>query len=190
VDDAQNIIVKQAVEGKYQWLLLIEHDTIPPADAFIRFNQYMRDEKIPVVSGLYYARSRPSEPLVFRGRGNSFYGDWQPGDMVWCDGVPTGMLLIHCSILRAMWDESPEYSVRGTITRRVFETPRNVWIDPTTHQFNSESGTSDLAWCDRVMKGGFFEKAGWKEYQEKEYPFCVDTNIFCKHIDPDGQQYP
>ncbi len=170
--------------------LFIEHDTCPPPDALIRLNAYMREEKVPVVSGLYYTRTRPSEPLVFRGRGNSVYTDWQMGDLVWCDGVPTGMLLVHMSILRAMWDESPEYAVRGQITRRVFDTPRAQWYDPQYHQYNSVSGTSDLNWCDRVIKGKYLEKAGWPEYAAKEFPFLVDTGIFCTHIDQEGIKYP
>ena len=190
VDDAQNLIVKAAIEKDFEWLLLIEHDVILPADALLRLNYYMQEEKTPVVSGLYYTRSHPSEPLVYRGRGTSFYSDWEMGDKVWCDGVPTGILLIHCGLLRVMWDESPEYMVGNDLTRRVFNTPRNIWFDPDSNQFNTYTGTSDLAWCDRVMKDGIFEKAGWTEYVDKKYPFLVDTKIFCKHINPDGQQFP
>jgi hypothetical protein len=189
VDDAQNMIVKHLVEGDFEWLLLIEHDTCPPPDAFIKFNQYMREEKIPVVSGLYYTRSRPSEPLVYRGRGTGAYTDFKIGDMVWCDGVPTGCLLIHGGILREMWKEAPEYMLRGQITRRVFDTPRMIYTDPMSGTF-AQSGTSDLDWCTRVMKGNYFEKAGWTKYQNMEYPFLVDTSIFCRHINPDGEAFP
>ncbi len=190
VDDAQNIIVKAAIDGDFEWLLLVEHDTILPPDAFVRFNQYMREETTPVVSGLYYSRSRPSEPLVFRGRGTSVYTDWEMDDLVWCDGVPTGCLLIHCGILREMWADSEEYKIGDTTTRRVFDTPRHLFFDPESNLYNVTTGTSDLGWCTRVMEGGYFEKAGWAEYQDKEWPFLVDTNIFCRHIDIDGTQFP
>jgi hypothetical protein len=40
------------------------------------------------------------------------------------------------------------------------------------------------------MEGGYFKKAGWHDFEGKKYPFLIDTNIFCKHIDPDGTQYP
>ena len=33
VADAQNLIVRAAVEGDFEWLLLLEHDTMPPPDA-------------------------------------------------------------------------------------------------------------------------------------------------------------
>ena len=190
VADAQNLIVKVAVEGDFEWLLLIEHDNVLPPDAFVRFNRYMREEKVPIVSGLYYTKSVPSEPLVFRGRGNSYYDKFKIGDLVWCDGVPTGCLLIHVGILREMWKESPEYMAGDTKTRRVFETPRKLWFDPEMGQYNSTTGTSDLDWCTRVMEGRYFEKAGWREYQRKKYPFLVDTNIFCKHITMDGEMFP
>lgn len=192
VADAQNLIVRAAIEGKFEWLLFIEHDTCPPPDAFIRFNEYMRKKEIPVVSGLYYSRSRPSEPLVYRGRGNSFYDKWTQGDLVWCDGVPTGMLLVHTSLLRAMWGDSPEYAVRGEVTRRVFDAEQSAWYDPETNQYNTQSGTTDLAWCERVMRGDYLTKAGWGDFakQNPEYPFLIDTNIFCVHIDQDGTRYP
>jgi len=108
VADAQNLIAREAIDKDFEWLLLYEHDVLPPSDAFVRLNQYMVEEKVPLVSGLYFSRSRPAEPLIFRGRGTSYYADWKLGDRVYCDGVPTGFLLIHCAILRLMWDESPE----------------------------------------------------------------------------------
>jgi hypothetical protein len=190
VADAQNLIVKKAIEGDFEWLLLWEHDVIPQPDAIIRLNEYILAEDTPVVSGLYYTRSRPAEPLVFRGRGTSYFGKWEMGDKVWCDGVPTGFLLIHMGILRAMWEESPEYRARDTITRRIFETPRETNFDQERNQNNMMSGTSDLHWCNRVMKEKFFEKAGWTDHQRKRYPFLVDTNIFCRHIENSGEQFP
>lgn len=194
VDDAQNLIVKECIEKDFQWLLLWEHDVLPPPDACFRIDKYMSKGDIPVVSGLYYTRNRPSEPLVYRGRGTGTYTNWKHGDLVWCDGIPTGFLLIHRSILQAMWDESPEYMVRAQVTRRVFETPRKMWFDPQTNQFSAVSGTSDLAWCTRVMEGDYFHKAGWGEFLENlddpKNPFLVDTSLFCKHINPDGQIFP
>lgn len=191
VADAQNMIVKAAIEGNFEWLILYEHDVIPPVNAFLRLNEYMMREDTPVVSGLYFNRARPSYPLVFRGRGNGVYTDWEIGDLVWCDGVPTGLLLIHMGILREMWKDSEEYECYGTKTRRVFMTPNHSWFNPDNPgEFLTTSGTSDLNWCERVMKGGYFGKAGWHDYEGKEHPFLVDTQIFCKHINPDGEQFP
>jgi len=190
VADAQNLIVKRAIEKDFEWLLLWEHDVIAPGDALLRLNQYIRDEDTPVVSGLYYTRAEPSEPLIFRGRGTSVYTDFKRGELVWASGVPTGFLLIHMGILREMWKESPEYQIKGTVTRRVFDTPQRVYFVEEANQFNTFSGTSDLEWCNRVIQGEYFKKAGWSKYQRKKYPFLVDTNLFCFHINIDGSKFP
>lgn len=203
VADAQNLIVKIALERDFEWCLFWEHDTIAPPDALIRLNEYIKSEEVPVVSGLYYTRSRPSEPIVFRGRGTSTYTDWEeapgiakPGmDKIWVDGVPTGFLLVHCGILREMWKESEEYTVHypggnTRMTRRVFNSPRELWLDPNTGDKFTLEGTSDLQWCTRVMEGGYFKKAGWDKYQDMEFPFLIDAGIYCKHINSDGEQFP
>jgi hypothetical protein len=189
--DAQNLIVQEAIKGEYEWLILIEDDNVLPPDAFMKWNKYMQERTVPVVSGLYFSKSNPSEPLIFRGRGTSVYWDWKFGDKVWCDGVPTGSLLIHMSILKAMYEESPTYVIPGMgQARRVFDMPQKVWTDGQGH-FNTLVGTTDLQWCTRVMKDGIFKKAGWPEYSRKKYPFLVDTSLFVKHIDRNtGEQFP
>jgi hypothetical protein len=191
VADAQNLIVKDAIEKDMEWLFLLEHDVVIPPDTFVRLNRYMREATAPVVSGLYFSRAQPSEPMVFRGRGNSFFDGWRMGDVVECDGVPTGCLLIHMGVLRLMWAESEEYTVSGVKTRRVFNTPRDGWLNPETGQYNFTATTSDLDWCDRVMRGDYLRRAGWLcDERRGRWPFLVDTNIFCWHINPDGRLFP
>lgn len=192
VDDAQNLICAEAIRNDYEWLLLYEHDMLPAPDSLVRLADYMKRGDVPVISGLYFTRSLPSEPLIYRGRGTLAFEDFDIGDKVWCDGVPTGFLLIHMSLIRALWEDSEEYAIGTQVTRRIFETPAKGWFDPEAGQFKTHTGTSDLEWCTRIMGGGYFEKAGWPEYQEKEYPFLVDTNIPCGHINNtmNGEIYP
>lgn len=190
VADAENLIAKAVVENDMQWLLFWEHDNIPSNNALLQINEYMIDGSVPVVGGLYFTKSVPGEPLVYRGTGTGYYNDWKLGDKVWVSGLPFGFTLIHGSIIKAMWQESPEYVVSGQVTRRVFEAPSDSWIDPEKGAFMSSAGTSDLAWCKRVVEGEFFTKAGWPKYQKMKYPFLVDTNIFVRHIDNNGVQYP
>jgi hypothetical protein len=195
VADAQNIIVRQCVQGVFEWLFLLEHDVVVPDNMLVMLDTYMHDAKIPILSGLYYSRSRPSRPLAFRGRGTGVYDDWKLGDKIWVDGVPTGCLLIHHSILRLMWEESPEYLIRTTdgrmeLTRRVFETPRVLHLEDGMH--NAVSGTSDLWWCDRIMREEVIQRAGWSmDYcPDPKNPFLLDTSLFCRHINMNGEQFP
>jgi len=192
VDDAQNLICAQAVAGDYEWLLLYEHDMLPRPDALVRLAEYMKRGDTPVVSALYFTRSIPSEPLIYRGRGTLAFEDFDIGDLIWCDGVPTGFLLIHMSIIRAMWEESEPYMIGNIESRRVFETPAKAWFDPETAQFNTQAGTSDLAWCQRIIDEDFLTKAGWPEYQDMIWPFLIDTRINCEHINNtlNGEKFP
>lgn len=191
VADARNVSVREALNKDMEWLLFIDHDVILPADAFVRLNQYMREGKHPVVSGLYYTKAQPSDPLIYRGRGNSHYDKWELGDKVWVDGIPMGVTLINTKILKLMWEESPEYIAGKELVREVFETPSKVWQDPEQAGSHYQgSGTEDLQWCTRVMKEKFLERAGFPKHQKMKYPFLIDTNIFCRHITQDGRQFP
>ena len=205
VADAQNLIVKEALYprgrrdkgGAFQWLILLEHDVVIPEDAWFILNEWIMEPKAPIVSGLYYTRSEPTVPLIFRGRGNSYYTDWKQGDIVYCDGVPTGILLIHTDILQLMWDDSPEYVIKGTnqIVRRVFDTPRDLWMSPEHRGYMiASAGTSDLEWCDRVIQGDYIRRAGWNKFLDElddpNYPLICDTRLFCRHINQDGTIYP
>lgn len=190
VADAQNLIVAEAIRMDMEWLFLLEHDVIIPNDTFMRLNAYMRDAPAPVVSGLYFSRSVYSEPMIFRGMGQGAFVNWKFGDIVECDGVPTGCLLIHMGLIRAMWKDSEPYTIGGILARRLFVTPRTSWYNPETDVTNVSTGTSDLEWCKRVVEGDYLRKSGWTYHADKQFPFIVDTNIFCHHCNPDGTMFP
>lgn len=191
VADAQNLAVREAIERGFEWLLFIEHDTMPPPDALLQFTEYMDKPDIPVVSGLYFTRSVPPEPMVYRGRGNHYFRGWKLGDKVWADGVPTGMLLMNTKLLKVIYDDSSEYRTNdGQVAKRVFESPMKSWFNEASGAQETLVGTSDLDFCNRIIKGKYLEKAGWPEIQKKTYPFLIDTNIFCRHVENDGTQFP
>jgi hypothetical protein len=151
--------------------------------------------EVPIISGLYFTKSEPPEPILYRGRGNGSFRDFKLGDKVWCDGIPFGLTLIHGSIIKALWNESPEYQIGNEITRRVFELPnfntKNFGFDNADNGgYGYTRGTTDLNFCKRIMKDDIFTKAGWPKYAKKKYPFLVDTNIFVQHIDNSGRNYP
>jgi len=190
VADARNIIATTAVEQEFEWLFFHDHDVILPQGVLIWLNELMIKRDIPVISGIYFTKSVPSEPLIYREKGGAYFDKWKFGDRVWAGFVHMGCTLIHVSLLKAMYDESPEYVLAGRKVRKIFETPAKVWYDPSSDAFHALSGTEDIHWCDKVVVNRIFEKAGWPQYQAMRYPFLVDTNIYCKHISFDGMQYP
>lgn len=188
--DAQNLMAKIVVEEDYEWIIFAEDDNILPPDGFLRFNQYINEQKVPVVSGLYFLKSDITEPLIYRGRGTSHFKDFKLGDLVWSDGICFGFRLEHGSLIKALWKESEEYVVNGIKTRRVFQQPNSVWFDEEKGGVVSKGGTTDLKYCSDLMDKKIFEKAGWPEFQKLKFPFLTDTRIFVKHISQDGQIWP
>lgn len=190
IADAENLIAKTVVESEAEWLLSIESDNIIPPNTFRKMNEYMIDKTYPVVGGLYFTKSVPPEPMIYRGLGNGYYSGWKFGDKVMCDGLPFGCTLIHGDIIREIWKDSPEYAVNGQLTRRVFDNPAEGWKDPVTGAWLNKSGTTDLNFFHKVKSGGYLARAGWKEHQKMKYPYMVDTTIFVRHIDNNGVQWP
>lgn len=190
VADAENLIAKAVIEGKFEWLLFIESDNVIPPETFVKLNEYMIKGDVPIVGGLYFTKSTPPEPMVYREPGKGYYADWKLGDKVWARGLPFGCTLIHASIIRELWKDAPEYMVGNILTRRVFKHPEDVYLDPNGKDFFVAQGTTDLNFCNEIIKNKIFERAGWPEYQKKKNPFLVDTRIFVQHIDNDGVKWP
>ena len=206
VPDAQNMLVDTVLRGMFRALLLIEDDTVPPPHALIEFDRWFwkmeRKKAPPVVSGLYHIKGSAEvrhgkrggiqllgpEPLAYRGSGSRAYRDWQPGDVIWVSGVPTGALLLHRSILEAWAREADVemYTLAGYPfpLRRIFQQPSHVWIDPENHQAHVSSGTSDLWWSAETIKRGMLAKAGWpRRFSARPFPYVIDTGLRFDHID-------
>ena len=191
VKDARNIIVQAAVLQNFEWLFFIDSDVILPADCYLKLNEYMRDGSIPLVAGLYFTKSFPSEPLLYRGRGNSYFPKWALGEKVWCDGTDMGCTLLNVAVLKKMWDDAPEYLAGGNQkVRKVFDTPQFLWVDPEAGGIRGFQGTEDLSFFDRVRQGDYLAKAGFKKIGKKKDFVLCDTSILCHHIAPDGTKYP
>lgn len=134
----------------------------------------------------------PTVPLVFRGRGNGSYTDFKIGSKVWCDGLPMGCLLLHTSILKWFWEKEEAYRTPdGGQVKKIFRTPRRIFVDPQTWSYYTQAGTQDLDFFDRIIDNKVLKESGWTKVARKKYPFLCDTTIFCRHIDVNsGRMYP
>lgn len=205
VATAQNILVDALLREHFKALLFIEDDTCPPPQALIEFDRWFwkMERKLapPVVSGLYHIKGSAEirqgktggiallgpEPLAYRDGGTRAYRDWNPGDVIWVRGVPTGALLVHRAVFEA-WAQEPDvetFDVPGYPhkVKRIFQNPSKVWIDPGTGTTCSSGGTSDLWWSAETIRRGILRKAGWPTFAKKKYPFVIDTALRFGHVD-------
>jgi len=162
-----------------------------PPNVFVKWNEYMHHKKVPIFGGLYFTKSVPSEPLVYRGLGTSYADDWKLGEKVWVDGMGLGCHMIHRSILEVVYRESPEYSLGNGTARQVFQTPAAQVYDAERHGWFSKGGTEDLTFYHRLIDDdGTWKGLGGQSTKKMKYPFLCDTSVFCRHIDWNGIQYP
>lgn len=190
VADARNVAVKQFIEGNYEWLFFIDHDVVLHPQTFSKWNEYMVKADVPIFGGLYFTKSVPSEPLMYRGLGNSYFTNWKLGDKVWIDGMGLGCNMIHRSMLEHIYKDSAEYQIGTLKIKKVFQTPTNTFFDAEKNAWMNTGGTEDLDFYHRLKDGGYYKKGGWSKYQDKQYPILCDTSVFCRHIDWNGVQYP
>ena len=190
VADARNVAVENFIRGNYEWLFFIDHDVVMPSNTYVRWNEYMLKRNIPIFGGLYFTKSLPSEPLLYRGIGTSHFRGWKMGEKVWVDAMGLGCNMIHRSILEVIYKQSPEYQLGSVVVHKVFETPANQVYDAEKGTWATTGGTEDITFYHRLINDGILKKAGWPKYQKMKYPYMCDTEIFCRHIDWNGVQYP
>ena len=111
VADARNMTVATFLREGYEWLFFIDHDVLLPHGTLLWLNEMMQKGDVPIFGGLYFTKSVPSEPLIYRGKGTGFYPSWHFGDKVWVDGMGLGCHMIHRSILETIWNNSEEYMI-------------------------------------------------------------------------------
>jgi len=186
--DAENLMAKVVTEQNFEWVITIEHDNVIPPDFFVKMNQYMQKGKEAIVTGLYFTKSFPAEPIIYKGRGNGCFRDFKMGDKFYVDGCGFGMSLINGNIIREVWKDSEEYMVGAEKTRRVFRVPDRT--ENVDGNFNFVRGTTDLDFYTRVHEGGYYAKAGFPHVQKRKYPILCDSTLFGLHVSPDGRMYP
>jgi hypothetical protein len=190
VADARNVAAKNFIDGGYEWLFFIDHDVVMPINTFNSFNKRMLKGDIPVFGGLYFTKSVPSEPLVYKEFGASYATDWKLGDEVWVKGMGLGCNMIHRSIMEIAYKESEWYKIGDTKLKKVFDTPDQNKYDAEHQTWQRAGGTEDLTFYNKLVEDRILVRAGWGKFQKKTHPFLCDTKIFCRHIDWNGITYP
>lgn len=161
VDVARNMIVEQALKAKAKYIFFQDDDTCPPPHALRQL--IMRMENTPqagVVGGIYFTKSNPAAPLVFRGNGAGSYWDWKVGEYFEVSGIGMGCTLIRTEIFEAL--PKPWFKTVDT----------DSYDEGINH---AEQWTEDLYFCKQVL-----EHTPWQIY--------ADAGILCEHHDAISQR--
>jgi predicted SAM-dependent methyltransferase len=109
IADARNEIVEYALSQNAQYIFWLDDDVIAPPNTFLRLYNHQKD----IINGVYWSKSSPTMPLLFRGHLDGPYWDWHVGDLIEIDAAGNGLTLVKTDVYRKMQKElgGPWYSV-------------------------------------------------------------------------------
>lgn len=121
VDIAKERLAELAISNNCDFVFFLDDDVICPPDTLIKMIRLWRsDPKYKIISGVYWSKSEPSMPLIFKGNLEGSYWDWTTDDLITVDGAGAGCLFVDTSVFKDM--PKPWFS-----NQYFFEDPRSEY---------------------------------------------------------------
>jgi predicted O-methyltransferase YrrM len=152
-DIARNKAVEYALEKKANYIWFLDDDVQTPYFAVRQLIYTIEQSDAMVAGGIYFSKSNPSEPLVYRGRGQGAFWKWKTNDIFEVDGLGGGCLLIKTELFKHL--EKP-----------YFKTVDDFITEGNNTQ---NAGTEDIYFCNKVRDAGF--------------KIVADAHVMCTHWD-------
>jgi len=148
IDHARNYLVQKMLDLKFDTLFFLDDDVLPPSDAAEKLFSHNQ----PVVSGLYYRRAEPFNPVALYDTKPypSPLGNYEPGALIEIDLVGAGCLLIQ---------------------RKIFEFVPKPWFEWRRDREDlpeNERVSEDFAFCRKLRTSGI--------------KTILDTSVQCAHL--------
>ena len=146
----RNRLVKEFLETKSDWLLMMDSDEQLPVASFDKLVEAAHEKERPIVAGLVFASFETGYPYpqpvptIFQDTPEGFLplNKYDKDSLFEVDAAGTGCLLIHRSVLEKMRDEADEHQGQDWCW---------FWDGPIHGNWIGE----DLQFCRRVRSLGF-----------------------------------
>jgi hypothetical protein len=173
VGDARNVIVDTALRFSHAngwtagWVMFVDDDVLIPPHAIIR----LLSHKVPIVSGLYFAKTDEPQPLMLGDDLNGLTLQWEKDSLVPCRVHGMGCTLIELGVFRKLiGDGLVEQGVyQGRPIHRFFATTRDALLTSDDGAPTVYNETEDAYFLKRAAQAGY-------------QPLC-DTGLKCWHWD-------
>lgn len=96
IAQARNEIVEYALSQNANYIFWLDDDVIAPPDSFLRLFNHNKD----IINGVYWSKSNPPMPLLFRNHLEGPYYDWHVGDLIEIDAAGNGLTLVKTDVYR------------------------------------------------------------------------------------------
>src|SRR6188474_1053743 len=159
IAEARNEIVEYALMQGANYIYWLDDDVVAPPDAFLKMFMQQKD----IINGVYWSKSNPPMPLMFRNHLEGPYLDWHVGDLIEVDAAGNGLTLVKTDVYRKLSEEigGPWYSTEYTSFKQGGASAANntedlyfywkarragykVWVDTSIQAFHFEKNTKAL----------------------------------------------
>ena len=149
-DEARNECVEAAYRKGVKWLFFVDDDVMLPMDTL----PTLMAHHASVVTGVYWMKKFPPQPLLFKTLGDGPIYDFKPGEILEIEGGGLGCCLINMEVFDKM--DKPYFKCDWT------------HIDKNGRKFKVPIGEDHY----------FYIHA-----KEKGFKILCDTNVLCDHYD-------
>lgn len=154
IAEARNEIVQYALDQNANYIFWLDDDVIPPGDAFLKLYNHQRD----IINGVYWSKSNPPMPLLFRDHLSGPYWNWHYGDLIEIDAAGSGLTLVKTDVYRTISEKigGPWYSTEYSSFPGVKSSPANNTEDLYFYWKAKQAGFK--VWADTSVQAYHYEK--------------------------------
>lgn len=154
IAEARNEIVEYALNADADYIYWLDDDVIAPPESFLKLWRHQKD----IINGVYWSKSNPPMPLLFRGHLEMPYLNWHVGDLIEIDAAGNGLTLVKTDVYRKIQKEigGPWYSTEYGSFPGVKESPHNNTEDLYFYYKARKAGYK--IWADTSVQAFHYEK--------------------------------
>ncbi len=151
IADARNQLMREAIENKCDFVFFVGDDVLLRPDALNSLLQRLWDhEGIAMVTGMYWTKTFPTQPYIWRGIQRGPYLDWKHGEFFEVDYAGCDCLLIRLS--PEMKDLGPEWFSTDWVWE---EKDQLALLSTEDFFFYTKARKAGLKiWCDTTVQCG------------------------------------
>jgi len=164
IDTARNRFGLHFLKTDATHLVMLDIDHRHPFDVVQKLvARVQEDPSRLVVAGLYFRRSQPYDPLMFRVDDTGVYAivDWEPGELLQVDGLATGAIII---------------------AREVFERLEFPWFR-YVYAKEDEFPGEDTYFCNQCNAAGIKLWVDTGNQSEHLYPGRINEAVFRAYLE-------
>jgi len=172
-EQAREEIIEKAIELKSKYVMMLDDDVVPPADApMLMVRELEMHDEFDVIGGIVTAKGVNADPMLFKGSSGGPYWKWKVGEIFEVDEIATACIVIRTSLFQTL--PKPWFRDLNTLEE---EKEAGVYAEPKDVNEILHKGemTDDIFFCKKAKAAG--------------HRILAHGGILCRHYDQFGNAF-